>query len=155
MSNLLLKAKVEDVTFFLEVTVNKLEGFLNTITIDQLLTESRGDRAYYEGLLSNLRRLLVFCEEGLDSCLLVTHNERFVHSKAKKTLHRIYHSCVKEYFTPRYDLWFEDKRLIVPQSSSIRFRQEPPKRIVQLMKDLEIDFYSVREELESFDEVSI
>ena len=66
MSNPIVKSQVEEVHTFLEKTVTNLESYLNNITIEQLLQEKNGDRAYYEGVLSNLRRLLVYCEEGLE-----------------------------------------------------------------------------------------
>ncbi len=66
---------------------------MNGITIKTLLLEKRGDRAYYEGLLSNLRRLLVYCEEGMDACHRIVQNERFERNHAERILYKIYHNA--------------------------------------------------------------
>ncbi|WP_064090979.1 DUF3907 family protein [Rossellomorea aquimaris] len=151
MCNLLIKSQVQEVQIFLEEEVDRIEGYLNATTITSLLLEKQGDRAYFEGLLSNLRRLLVFCEEGLDKCIIVLQSEPFMKNLAEKTLYKIYHQCIEEFFSPRYDLWFEDSRAAYLESNSIRFRQEPPKSFAHLINQVEIEFRSMREELEYYE----
>jgi hypothetical protein len=151
MSNPIVKSQVGEVHTFLEKTVMNLESYLNSITIEVLLQEKSGDRAYYEGVLSNLRRLLVYCEEGLDSCLVVMQNEPFIKGAAEKTLYKIYHQCIEEFFSPRYDLWYEDSRSAYTGKNSILFRQEPPESIIKLMAAAESDFQEIREELEYYE----
>ncbi|MGD6966877.1 YpuI family protein [Rossellomorea vietnamensis] len=151
MSNPIVKSQVEEVHTFLEKTVAELEGYLNNVTIDGLLQEKSGDRAYYEGVLSNIRRLLVYCEEGLDSCSVVLQNEPFIKGAAEKTLFKVYHQCIEEFFSPRYDLWYEDSRSAYTGKNSIMFRQDLPKSIMSLMSAAESDFQRVREELEYYE----
>jgi hypothetical protein len=151
MSNPIVKSQVEEVHAFLEKTVTELETYLNNITIELLLQEKNGDRAYYEGVLSNIRRLLVYCEEGLDSCHIVLQNEPFIKGAAEKTLYKIYHQCIEEFFSPRYDLWYENSRSAYTGKNSIMFRQELPESITKLMAAAESDFQQIREELEYYE----
>ncbi len=151
MSNLIVKSQVQEVHAFLERMVDQIEEFLNNSTIDTLVREKQGDRAYYEGLFSNIRRLLVYCEEGLDACMTVMQNELFLKGVAEKTLYKVYHYCIEEFFNPRYDLWYEDSRSAYTGRSSIKFRQEAPNSIVQLLNNMEDDFHSIREELEYYE----
>jgi Protein of unknown function (DUF3907) len=151
MSNPIVKSQVEEVHTFLEKTVTNLENYLNNVTIEQLLQEQHGDRAYYEGVLSNIRRLLVHCEEGLDSCHIVLQNEPFLKRAAEKTLYKIYHQCIEEFFSPRYDLWYEDSRSAYTGKNSIKFRQELPESIVKLLTSAESGFQQTREELEYYE----
>ncbi|MGM0846018.1 MAG: YpuI family protein [Bacillota bacterium] len=151
MSNPIVKTQVEEVHIFLEKTVTNLENYLNNITIEGLLLEKNGDRAYYEGLLSNIRRLLVYCEESLDSCSVVLQKEPFIKGAAEKTLYKVYHQCIEEFFSPRYDLWYEDSRSAYTGKNSILFRQELPESVVQLMAAAESDFQQIREELEYYE----
>ncbi|MCP3738675.1 YpuI family protein [Rossellomorea sp. BNER] len=151
MSNLIVKSQVEEVLAFLESSVHRIESYLNQTTIDKLVKEKKGDQAYYEGLLSNIRRLLVYCEEGLDACLVVVQNEPFLKGAAEKTLYKVYHQCIEEFFSPRYDLWYEDSRSAYTGKNAIKFRQEPPASIMKLMQEVEGEFHTIREELEYYE----
>ncbi|MGM0751318.1 MAG: DUF3907 family protein [Bacillota bacterium] len=151
MNDFMVKTQVLDIQSFLENTIIQFESYINTVTIQGLLEEKYGDKAYYEGLLSNLRRLLVYCEEGLDACGMIVQNEPFQKGAAERILYKIYHKCIEEYYSPRYNLWFEDRRISYPEGSCIRFRQEPPGCFASLLKSVEGEFHSMREELIEFE----
>jgi hypothetical protein len=51
-------------------------------------------------VVSNLRKLLVYCEEGSETCHVIVKNEPFAKSSAEKALYRIYHQCIEE-FSPK------------------------------------------------------
>ncbi|BBP90427.1 hypothetical protein BsIDN1_40450 [Bacillus safensis] len=36
--------------------------------------------------------------------------QTFPQQAAQKMLHRIYHQCIEEFFTPKKDTWYEDSR---------------------------------------------
>ncbi|WP_057914321.1 YpuI family protein [Peribacillus muralis] len=151
MGNTLVKSQLEDVKRFLEVTVAQLEGFMNEMTYSKLQEEKIGDETYYKGILSSIRRMLVSCEEGLDACQIVLKNENFNKAAAEKTLYRVYHQCIEEYFSPKSDRWFEDSRSAYTGKNSIKFHQSVPDSIISIMKTLESGFQSMREDLEFYE----
>ncbi|PLT34822.1 YpuI family protein [Bacillus sp. V5-8f] len=147
MGNLIVKSQLEDVRSFLADTVDRLENFLNETTYSKLQQEKSGEEHYYKGLLSSIRRLLVYCEEGLEACQIVLKNEMFNKAAAEKTLYRIYHQCIEEYFAPKSDRWYEDSRSAYTGKNSIKFHSEVPESITALLKDLEAGFQAMREDL--------
>ncbi|RFU69046.1 YpuI family protein [Bacillus sp. V59.32b] len=151
MGNMIVKSQLEDVRNFLENTVDKLEQFLNETTYSGLQQEKNGDETYYKGVLSSIRKLLVNCEEGLEACQIVLKNEVFHKAAAEKTLYRIYHQCIDEYFSPKQDRWYEDSRSAYTGKNSIKFHTEVPESIIGVLKDLEAGFQSIREELEFYE----
>ncbi|WP_428908979.1 YpuI family protein [Niallia sp. Krafla_26] len=151
MGNTLVQTQMNEVKTFLETTVNEFETFLNTTTLNDLLQEQEADPAYYKSILSNLRRLLVFCEEGLDACNIILKNEPFSKQAAEKSLYRIYHQCIDEFFSPKSDTWFEDSRSAYTGHHSIKFRADIPEKIKRVFRDLESSFQKIREELEYYE----
>lgn len=151
MGNNIVKSQTEQVEIFLKETVSKLNAFLNNMTITSLVAENNGDKVYYESLLTNLRRLSVFCEEGLDACQVVLADENFRKAAAEKTLYRIYHQCIEEFFSPKNDAWYENSRSAYTGKNSIIFRKTPSTSIESLLASLEGGFQSVREELEYYE----
>lgn len=151
MGNTMVKSQLEDVKGFLESTVVCLEDFMNEKTYSQLQQEKGGDEEYYKGILSSLRRLLVSCEEGLEACQIVLNNEGFNKVAAEKILYKVYHQCIEEYFSPKADHWFEDSRSAYTGKNSIKFRQEVPACIMNILKSIESGFQTMREELEFYE----
>ncbi|PLR84573.1 DUF3907 domain-containing protein [Bacillus canaveralius] len=151
MGNTIVKLQVEEVKNFLEKTVSTLEGFLNETTLTALEQELAGDSMYYRSILSNMRKLLVYCEEGLDACSVILKSEPFSKGGAEKVLYRIYHQCIEEFFSPKNDAWFEDSRSAYTGKNSIKFRLDVPESIHQLLKSVEADFQKIREELEYYE----
>ncbi|RTR30378.1 DUF3907 family protein [Robertmurraya yapensis] len=151
MANTMVKSQIEDVKKFLETTVCTFEDFLNDTTLASMLTEEQGDESYYKTILSNVRKLLVYCEEGLDACTIILQSESFPKGAAEKTLYRIYHQCVEEFFQPKSDAWFEDSRAAYTGRNSIKFQETVPASVKELLKGLEGSFQSIREELEYYE----
>lgn len=147
----MVKTQLEEVKKFLTLTVGELETFLNHSTLPALLTEKQGDEDYYKTILSNLRKLLVFCEEGLDACSVILQSDLFQKGAAEKTLYRIYHQCIEEFFSPKNDAWFEDSRSAYTGKNSIKLQKEVPDSITALLRGLEGEFQRVREELEYYE----
>jgi Protein of unknown function (DUF3907) len=151
MGNTIVKSQLMDVQNFLSKTVEKLEGFINETTFSSLQQEKSGDEKYYKGILSTLRRLLVNCEEGLEVCQIILKNEMFNKAAAEKTLYKIYHQCIEEYFSPKTDRWYEDSRAAYTGKNSIKFHAEVPESIHVILKELESGFQEMREELEFYE----
>jgi hypothetical protein len=151
MGNTIIKAQVEDVKNFLVNTISELENYLNNTTLADFLDETKKNDIYYKLLLSNIRKLLVYCEEGLDSCEIILQSETFPKAAAEKTLYRIYHQCIEEFFSPKTDVWFEDSRSAYTGKNSIKVRQEVPSSLNQLFGGLEGEFQRMREELQYYE----
>ncbi|MBB6444751.1 YpuI family protein [Bacillus benzoevorans] len=151
MGNTLVHTQMEDVKSFLEKSVTEFETFLNQTTLSSLVQEKTSGSDYYKILLSSLRKLLVYCEEGLDSCQVILKNDPFVKGAAEKILYRIYHQCIEEFFSPSSDVWYEDSRSAYTGRNSIKFRQDVPDSVKAVFKNLESSFQQIREELEYYE----
>ncbi|MTH52228.1 DUF3907 family protein [Bacillus mangrovi] len=151
MGNSMVKVQTEQTAEFLSSAVADLTVYLNAVTIQSMLEEEAGDRQFFEELLSNFRRLTVFCEEGLEACTIITQTEPFRKAAAEKILYRVYHQCVEEFFQPKHDVWYEDSRSAYTGKNSIKFRQQVPVSASSLVANLESRFQQMREELEYYE----
>lgn len=151
MGNMIVKSQTEQVESFLKQTVKTLTTYLNDTTIHSLLEETPGEKDYYESLLSNIRRLVVFCEEGLDAIRVVLWTEPFRKAAAEKVLYRVYHQCIEEFFTPKNDMWYEDSRSAYTGKNSLKFRKTAPGSLQDVLVSLESGFQTIREELEYYE----
>ena len=151
MANTLVKTQLNDVKEFLNKTINSLEDFLNETTLTNLKPENEEERTYLKLILSNLRKLVVYSEEGLEACKVILQSESFQKSAAEKTLYRIYHQCIEEFFSPKNDSWYEDSRSAYTGKNSIKFYKNVSDELRQLVKSLEGDYQRVREELEYYE----
>lgn len=152
MSNSIVENQTKQVEVFLHEVVTVLTEYVNHHTIISLLEEERnGDRTYFEGLMAALRRLLVFCEEGLDACRVLLKGSQFRRNAAERTLYKIYHQVISEFFSPKNDYWFENSRSAYTGKNAIAFPQLTPPSIQNLTKLLEGKFQAMREELEYYE----
>ncbi|ABS21513.1 MULTISPECIES: YpuI family protein [Bacillus cereus group] len=152
MSNSMVENQTEQVSAFLEEVIALMTNYVNYHSLPSLLKEApTGDKNYYEGLLAAVRRLLVFCEEGLDACLILLNSQPFRKTAAEKTLYKIYHQVIAEFFSPKNDQWYENSRSAYTGKNSIVFQRTPPSSMVKVMKELEGKFQTMREELEYYE----
>jgi hypothetical protein len=151
MGNTLVKSQLNDVKDFLSNTISSLEDFLNETTLTNLCSGKEDDQTYFKLIFSNLRKLVVFSEEGLEACSVILQSESFQKAAAEKTLYRIYHQCIEEFFSPKNDSWYEDSRSAYTGKNSIKFYKDVPESLRQLVKGLEGEFQRIREELEYYE----
>ncbi|AIM15492.1 MULTISPECIES: YpuI family protein [Neobacillus] len=151
MGNSLVQTQLNDVKEFLTQTVTVLENFLNETTISQLNVSNDEEHTYIKMIFSNLRKLAVYSEEGLEACSVILQSEPFQKPAAEKTLYKIYHQCIEEFFSPKNDAWYEDSRSAYTGKNSIKFYHSVPESISKLVKSLEADFQRIREELEYYE----
>ncbi|MDQ1145202.1 hypothetical protein QE429_002029 [Bacillus sp. SORGH_AS 510] len=151
MGNSLVKSQLNDVKEFLSNSISILEDFLNETTISQMNLNNEEERKYNKLIFSNLRKLLVYSEESLETCSIILQNDPFQKAAAEKTLYKIYHQCIEEFFSPKNDAWYEDSRSAYTGRNSIKFYRTVSDTVVQLVKSLEGDFQRVREELEYYE----
>jgi Protein of unknown function (DUF3907) len=151
MGNTLVETQVQDVKSFLAKTTAVIEEFLNETRLSELSLESEEDTVYHKLIFSNLRRLLVYSEEGYEACKVILQSEPFPKSAAEKTLYKIFHQCIEEFFSPKNDAWFENSRSAYTGRNAIKFYRNVSEQIVQLLKGLEGEFQRIREELEYYE----
>ena len=151
MGNTLVKTQLNDVKEFLTKSIIVLENFLNETTVSQLNAENEEDYNYVKLILANMRKLVVYSEEGLEACSVLLQSEPFPKAAAEKTLYRIYHQCIEEFFSPKNDAWFENSRSAYTGRNSIKFYRNVSEKISTLIKSLESDFQRIREELEYYE----
>lgn len=151
MGNTLVKSQLQEVEEFLTNTIKTLEGFVNETTLSQLVQDQEDVRPYYKLVLANLRKLLVFSEESLDACNVILKSEPFQKAAAEKTLYRIYHQCIVEFFSPKNDAWYENSRSAYTGRNAIKFYKEVPESLAKLVKGLEGAFQQIREDLEFYE----
>jgi len=151
MGNSLVKSQLNDVKEFLSKSIATLENFLNETTLSQMNGENEEDRQYNKLIFSSLRKLIVYSEESFETCSIILQSEPFQKAAAEKTLYKIYHQCIEEFFSPKNDAWYEDSRSAYTGRNSIKFYRSVSEGIVQLVKSLEGEFQRVREELEYYE----
>lgn len=151
MGNTLVESQLKEVEQFLTDAINKIENFLNETTLSQINGGNEENLTYHKSVLSNLRKLLVFSEESLDACKIILQSEPFPKAAAEKTLYRIYHQCIVEYFSPKNDAWYEDSRSAYTGRNSIKFYKEVPVDLQEVVKGLEGGFQRIREDLEFYE----
>lgn len=151
MGNTLVYSQLKEVEEFLTKTIKTIEDYLNEMTLSQLKANNDEERFYHKLVLSHIRKLLVFSEEGLDACKVILNGEPFQKAAAEKTLYRIYHQCIVEFFSPKNDAWYEDSRSAYTGRNSIKFYKEVPDSLRQLVKGLEGEFQRIREDLEFYE----
>lgn len=148
----MVQSQTEQTKDFLESVTNDIGNFLNATTLNSLLKEEpEGNNDYFKGLLSSLRRLYVFCEEGLDASKVILNGDKFRKGAAEKTLYWIYHQCVQEFYSPKNENWYEDSRSAYTGKNAIKYFQTTPESVKQLMASLEKGFQEIREELEYYE----
>jgi len=151
MSNSLVNTQLNDVKGFLAKTISTIEDFLNETSVSQLNLENEEDNNYMKLIYSSLRKLVVYGQDGLDACTVISQSEPFQKAAAEKTLYRIYHQCIEEFFAPKNDAWYEDSRSAYTGRNSIKFYRSVPDSVLQPIKGLESEFQRIREELEYYE----
>ncbi|MDN3016652.1 YpuI family protein [Paenibacillus sp. BSR1-1] len=151
MGNSLVKSQLNDVKGFLTKTITTLEDFLNETTIKGFNLENEEDQSYIKLIFSNLRKLIVYSEEGFEACSVILQSEPFQKAAAEKTLYKIYHNCIEEFFAPKNDAWFENSRSAYTGRNAIKYYRNVPEAVSLLIKSLEGEFQRIREELEYYE----
>lgn len=152
MGNSLVESQLKIANDTLTEICGRVSCYLNEVTITNMLEEeTQGDREYFKSLLSTLRRVLVFCEEGMETSGVILQGKTFRKSAAEKTMYWIYHNCVEEFFNPRLDNWYEDSRSAYTGKNAIKFSKEVPTSLKELIQSVEGLFQLIREELEYYE----
>jgi len=151
MGNTLVNSQLQDVKAFLSNVIVSFGNFLDETSLSQFQLENEEERSYTKVIFAQLRKLVVYSEEGLDACSIILQSEPFQKAAAEKTLYKIYHQCIEEFFAPKNDAWYEDSRSAYTGRNSIKFYRSIPESVSRLVKSLEGEFQRIREELEYYE----
>ncbi|MEI4790492.1 DUF3907 family protein [Bacillus sp. FJAT-53060] len=148
MAHMNVKAQVDQAGVFLSKVATEVNDFLNEATLSSLTRLNQEVDTYYCDILTTLRKLAVYSEDAASVCNKIGQQQTFPQQAAQQTLHRNYHQCIEEFFTPKKDTWYEDSRSAYTGKSSIVFHHEVSADVKQLFSSLEKDFLTMREEVE-------
>ncbi|MCF6095213.1 YpuI family protein [Microaerobacter geothermalis] len=154
MPNTQLKELCEEAHRQLKKVCKELEYFLNHHTLPQLVSRS-GDREeyepYYRLYLTDLRHLLVNCENAYEKLGVCLRRAVFNKDFAEESLHQVYHTCVDGFFYPKGEVYEEDGRYSYTGRDSIIFRKEVVPELKQLTLSLSKIFEHLRVELQYYE----
>lgn len=133
----------------LNEVIELLEPFLNKYCLSQLAEDDGTDEAvaYYSGLLSDLRHLLVFSEVCSEKLWVLHRRQQATDELAAKTLYEVYQQCINVFFYPKNECYTEDGRYAYTGQDAIRFRYKPNPAVRALILDLAKIFEELRDEL--------
>ncbi|MGJ9384882.1 DUF3907 family protein [Salipaludibacillus sp. CF4.18] len=152
MGNDLVRQQLQITMGNMKDVSGEIRSFLNEIRLDDLVKSTTNTSTEdFELILDQFRRLLVFFEEGRESGNIILRSENFRKAAAEKTLYWIFHQCIEEFFQPHYDVWYEDSRAAYTGKNAIRFRNEVPRIVKEVVQTIEGPIQTVREELEYYE----
>ena len=133
----------------LKEAIDQLEPFLNGHSLRDLAGEDAGPEivAFYKGLLSDLRHLLVFSEVVYEKLGVALRRANFDEDFAERALYEAYHQCVNAYFYPKNEGYSEDGRYAYTGQDAIRFRVKPVRAARDIVLGVNKIFEDLREEL--------
>ncbi|OXS62473.1 hypothetical protein B1A99_01005 [Cohnella sp. CIP 111063] len=139
-----LKALAESSREKLKAAIDPIEHFLNNHALEQLVQNDDPDSvAFYSGLLSDLRHLLVFSEVAYEKLGAVLRRPNLDNDLAERALYEVYHNGVNSFFYPKNECYSEDGRYAYTGQDAIRFRMKP----VRAARDIILSISRVYEEL--------
>ncbi|WP_088043817.1 DUF3907 family protein [Bacillus sp. EAC] len=151
MSNKMVEHQLRIVGNQLGIVNMECNMFLNNHSLPSFQHEiSTLDSTYIEKILNSLRRITVYSEDAKEVCEKILSGH-FHKATAEDTLHKIYHRCIAEFFSPKNDSWFENSRAAYTGNHAITFYHEVPSTVQTLFSKLEKIFQQMREELEYYE----
>ncbi|MGN7468652.1 DUF3907 family protein [Brevibacillus sp. SAFN-007a] len=154
MSATHLKQLCEETYTKLKKVSMELERYLNQVTLPSLVSAS-GDpeeyEAYYRTYLSDLRHLLVYCENAYDRLGVSLRRARFNEEFAEEVLYQVYHTCVNYFYYPKGEVYEEDGRYAYTGQDCIIFRKQVTPELQQLTLSLSKVFEQMRDELQYYE----
>ncbi|AMA72431.1 MULTISPECIES: DUF3907 family protein [Aneurinibacillus] len=132
----------------------ELEKFLNTTTLNQLVQASSDPEqyeSYYRDYLSDLRHLLVNCENAYEKLGICLRRARFNKEFAEEALYLVYHTCVNLFFYPKGEVYEEDGRNSYTGRDAIIFHKEVTPELKALTLGMSKVFEYLRDELQYYE----
>lgn len=130
-----------------------LEHFLNHYALPQLNITSNDEKnkenysLKTQNLLSDLRHLLVACENTQNKLGIVNRSNTFKKEYAEHVLYETMHLCVNKFYYPEHEIFEEDGRNSYTGKDAIKFSFEPHPEIKETVLLISKHFEVLREEL--------
>jgi len=154
MSETHLKQLCDDTYHKLKKLSMELERFLNQVTLAGLVEQS-GDpeeyEDYYRAYLSDLRHLLVYCENAYEKLGVALRRARFNEEFAEEVLYQVYHTCVNNFYYPKGEVYDEDGRYSYTGQDAIIFRKPVTLELKNLTLSLSKIFEQMRDDLQYYE----
>lgn len=154
MPEMQLKALCEESYHRLKKVCMDVERFLNQTALHELVAKS-GDaeeyQQYYRQFLSDLRHLLVNCENACDKLGISLRRAVFNKTFAEETLYLVYHTCVNQFFYPKQEVYEEDGRHSYTGKDAIIFHKPVTPELKNLVLSISKVFEYLREELHYYE----
>lgn len=132
----------------LKYAIEKLELFLNNHALPQLVQDQDEEiTRFYEGVLSDLRHLLVFSEMSYEKLGVALRRANFDEDFAHKALYNVYHYGVNNFFYPKNESYSEDGRYAYTGQDAIRFRKKPVASVREVVLDITKVYEELRDDL--------
>ncbi|WP_027417808.1 DUF3907 family protein [Aneurinibacillus terranovensis] len=154
MPEIQLKEICEESYHGLKKVCREVEKFLNSNTLAQLVQSSPEPEEYdeyYSNYLSDLRHLLVNCENAYERLGICLRRAQFNKEFAEEALYHVYHSCVNLFFYPKGEVYEEDGRNSYTGRDAIIFRKEVTPPLKELTLGLSKIFEYLRDELQYYE----
>lgn len=137
----------------LKQCMEELEQFLNHHTLQQLAVENDDPEMeeFYRHFLSDMRHLLVYCEDAYERLGLSLRRPVLNAEVAERILYDVYHNGVNKYFYPKNECYSEDGRYAYTGQDAIRFRKKPVRAVRDITLGLSKVFENLREELSYYE----
>jgi hypothetical protein len=143
-----VKALCELTKTSLNDAIKRLEQFLNSITLQELLQDNETDmQEFYQGYLSDLRQLLVFSEVYYEKLGTQLRRPAFNVEQAERVLYDTYHQCVNRFYYPKNECYSEEGRYAYTGQDAIRFRKKPGRIARDIVMDCSLIYEQLREQL--------
>ncbi|CAM3434952.1 DUF3907 family protein [Marinicrinis lubricantis] len=143
-----VKALCESTKEQLMQAMENLEHFLNHYSITSFDTNDEPEMTeFYTGFLSDLRHLLVYCEDYYEKLGILLRRPTFNEEQSEKVLYHVYHQCINSFFYPKHECYSEDGRYAYTGQDAIRFRKKPQREARDITLACSKIFEELRENL--------
>ncbi|GBF12408.1 MAG: DUF3907 family protein [Tepidibacillus sp.] len=127
-----------------------LEHFLNFHAVNNLVY-NEGQIVKTCELLSDLRHLLVNCENTYQKLGVVARSHHFNKDFAEQILYETVYLCVHKFYYPAHEVYEEDGRHSYTGKDAIKFSYTPHPDIKKIILALSKTFEVLREELSYYE----
>lgn len=147
-----VKSLCESTQAHLKQAIDRLESFLNGITLQELHQDKDAAmEEFYHGFLSDLRHLLVFSEVYSEKLGIQLRRPAFNADQAERALYDTYHQCVNRFYYPKNECYSEEGRYAYTGQDAIRFRKKPSRAVRDVVMELSGIYENLREELSYYE----
>lgn len=150
------ETQIKELVLMSEEMLNKiqvpLKNFLDHHALPQLVSsDDEKELEHTKSLLSDMRHLLVSCENTYKKLGIVQRSHQFNKEFAEHVLYETVHLCVNKFYYPEHELYEEDGRNSYTGRDAIKFSFAPHPKMKETIVALSKYFEILREELNYYE----